>query len=291
MVVVKKATEADSPVINQFTAGEEGTFLQHVYASWQRQEGLYLAEIEGKPIGFCGLIFPAPTEAQILGIRLLPQYQKEAIGRQFVIALIQVAQASGCNIVRMLTSTENYETQAALQRNLDFYRRGTWVVGFREKLVPEASHQMRALKPVGTELLEDLWQFLQYSLTYRHSEGLLFKPEYTYRSFSKSHLSKLLEAGQVYATVEGDMVTGVAVAQCNDDVLVLRYIDARMPMAMDLLQGVVAAWADCSRLTSAVPTSCYRDIQPLLAQMVENHRPDHWLVMEKEVSPLALPRD
>lgn len=290
MVVVKRASDADFAVLARFAEGENADFLRHVYTSWQKQGGLYLAEMEGKLVGFCGLAFPAPTESQILGIRLLPEYQKESIGRQFVIALIQVAQEAGCNIVRMLTSTENYETQAALQRNLNFDRRGTWVVGYRERLVPEAI-QGKPAEPVASDMLEDVWQFLQYSLTYRHSEGLLFKPEYTYRSFSKAHLSRLLNAGQVYAATEGGMVAGVAVAQSSDDVLVLRYIDARMPVVLDLLKGVVAGRDNCRWLTSAVPTSCYRDIKPVLEQMVENHQPDHWLVMEKEVSPLALPRD
>ena len=289
MVVIKKAGGQDCELLARINEDENPDFLCHVYTSWQQQGGLFLAEREGELVGFCGLTFPAPTEAQILGIRLLPEYQKETIGREFVIALIQEAQQAGCNIVRMLTSTENYETQAALQRNLNFERRGTWVVGYREKLVlPETG--ITPLPPFGPHDLEEVWQFLQYSLTYRHSEGLLFKPEYTYRSFSKAHLGRLLEKGQVYGAYEGDMLAGVAVAQICDDVLVIRYIDARMPVVPELLQGLLAG-KDVSLLTSAVPTSGYRDIKPVLERMLEKHQPDHWLVMEKEVSPLAMPRD
>ncbi len=289
MVVIRKAGGQDCELLARINEDENADFLCHVYTSWQKQGGLFLAEREGELVGFCGLTFPAPTEAQILGIRLLPDYQKENIGRDFVIALIQEAQQAGCNIVRMLTSTENYETQAALQRNLSFERRGTWVVGYREPLVSSIT-SAPPLKPFTPDGLEEVWQFLQYSLTYRHSEGLLFKPEYTYRSFSKAHLGRLMDAGQVYGAYEGDMLAGVAVAQVCDDVMVIRYIDARMPVVPELLHGLLAD-KDVSLLTSAVPTSCYRDVKPVLEKLVEKHQPDHWLVMEKEVSPLAMPRD
>lgn len=291
MVVVRQAGDGDSAIVSEISKHYDSELIRFIYKSWQQQGGLYIAELEGKAVGFCGLAFPAPTESQILGIRLLPEYQKEAVGRQFVIALMQVAQERGCNIVRMLTSTQNFETQAALQRNLSFERRGTWVIGYQETLQKKFCSGTE-IEPAPPEMLEDIWQFLQYSLTYRHCEGLIFNMGYSFRSFSKVYLSQLLEQGHVYVCIEGGTIAGIAVAHCQEGTMVLRYIDAKPPVILDLLQGIFCGKdCDCQYIISAVPGDAYRDVKPFLEHAIEKHSPDNWLVMEKEVSPLALPRD
>ena len=291
MVVIRQAGDGDHEIISEIGKHYDSEFIRFVYKTWQNQGSLYFAEQEGTLVGFCGLAFPSPTESQILGIRMLPKYQREDVGRQFVIALMQVAQERGCNIVRMLTSTSNFETQAALQRNLNFERRGTWVVGYREKLQKKFCSGTK-IEPAPPEMLDDIWQFLQYSLTYRHSEGLIFNIGYSFRSFSKAYLSQLLGLGQVYVSRDGDTLAGIAVAHSEEDTLILRYVDARPPVVLDLLQGIICGQeCDCQYLISAIPADAYREVKPFLEHAVESHTPDNWLVMEKEVSPLALPRD
>jgi len=256
-----------------------------------QQGSLYIAEEDDKTIGYCCLTFPAPTEAQILGIRLVPEFKKEAIGRQFVINLMQVAQEKGCNTVRILTGIDNWETQAALQRNLDYERRGSWVVGYREKL-RKTFCSAKLIEPAPVESLDDIWHYLQYSLTYRRSEGLIFSNDYTLRGFTKAYLARLLEEKQVYIITQAEMIAGVAVARCQEDAMVLRYVDARPPATLDLLQGIICAKeCDCQYLTSAIPADAYSEVKPYLEHCLENHGPDKWLVMEKEVMPLALPRE
>jgi N-acetylglutamate synthase-like GNAT family acetyltransferase len=289
MVVVRPASEGDRGIIAEISKHYDSNLIRLLYNTWLQQGNLYVAEEKGKTIGFCCLAFPAATEAQILGIRLLPEYQKETVGKQFVIALMQVAQGRGCNIVRVITSTENWETQAALQRNLYFERRGAWVIGYREKMQRKNCSGLR-IEPSPPEMLEDIWQFLQYSQTYRRSEGLIFTSGYAFRSFSKAYLSQLLEEGQVYVSLEDRMLAGVACARFEGDTMVLSYIDARPHAIPDLLQGIICRQKQ-QYLVSAVPMDCYLEVKPLLTHIVEGHNPDRWLVMEKEVSPLALSRD
>ena len=183
MVAVRPAVESDRITIAEINKHYDSNLIHLVHNTWQQQGSMYIAEIKGKGIGFCGLVFPAPTEAQILGIRLLPDYRKEQTGRDFIIALMQVAQGKGCNVVRMLTSSENYETQAALQRNLSFERCGTWVIGYGEELSRVSSGD-KELVSAPPELLEDIWSFLQYSQAYQRSQGLIYTDLYTFRSFS-----------------------------------------------------------------------------------------------------------
>lgn len=291
MVVVRPANDNDRTVVTEISKHYDSNLIRLVYNTWQQQGWLYVAEQQGKPIGFCCLNFPAPTEAQILGIRLLPEYKKEAIGQQFVIALIQTAQERGCNSVRVLTSTENWETQAALQRNLAFQRRGTWYIGYQEKIRAKVMPAAKQ-KPASADQLNDIWQFLQYSKTYQRSEGLIFTSSYSFRSFSKAYLAQLLEHGRVFAGFEGGMVAGVACAYLDGTTLVLSYLDAPSPVVSDLLQEIIGAYKGKSHhLISAIPANCYGEVKPFLAAALEKHNPDNWLVMEKEVSPLALPRE
>lgn len=291
MFSVRQAKETDRTMISEISKLYDSNLVHLVPNAWLQQGNLYIAEDEGNIMGFCCLIFPAPTEAQVLGIRLLPEYRKEAIGRQFVIALLQIAQEKGCNTVRTLTSTENWETQAALQRNLGFERRGSWVVAYREKLRKKLS-STSPLNPASLDLLDDVWLYLQYSQTYRRSEGLIFGDDYTLRGFTKAYLAKLLEGGQVYVFQEAETVTGVAVARCQEGIMALCYVDAAPHVILDLLQGIICAKeSDCKFLTSAIPYEVYGNVKPYLEHCVENHIPDRWLVMEKEVLPLALPRD
>lgn len=250
---------------------------------------MYIAEIEGKAVGFCSLAFPAPTEAQILGIRLLPEYHHEQMGRDFIISLLQVAQEKGCNVVRVLTSSENYETQAALQRNLDFIRSGSWMIGYGEEInCPSCSGPV--VEAASPELLEDIWQFLQYSQVYRRSHGQIYTRDYAFRNFSKVYLSKQLAAGKVYAWQEEEGIVGVAVANVDGDTLILNYLDAKPHIVRDLLAGVIRS-NEAKQLTVAVPIDIYSEAKPLLEKVVTRHHPDQWLVMVKEVSPLATSRD
>jgi N-acetylglutamate synthase-like GNAT family acetyltransferase len=291
LLSVRQATETDRTVISEISKHYDSNLVHLMHNTWMQQGSLYIAEADGTVIGFCCLTFPAPTEAQILGIRLRPEYRKESLGRQFVIALLHLAQERGCNIVRTLTSAENWETQAALQRNLDFERRGSWVVAYREKLRKKFC-SAELIEPAAPALLDEIWDYLQYSLTYRRSEGLIFGGDYTLRGFTKAYLAKLLAEGQVYVCQEGEMVAGVAVASCQGDTMVLRYVDARPHVILELLQGIICSKeCDCQFLTSAVPADTYGDAKPYLEHCVENHVADRWLVMEKEVLPLALPRE
>ncbi|HBI56711.1 MAG TPA: hypothetical protein DDY38_07785 [Firmicutes bacterium] len=289
MVAVRLAGEGDRAAIAEISKHYDSNLIHLVYNTWQQQGSLYIAEVEGKVIGFCCLTFPAPTEAQILGIRLLPEYQKEQTGRDFIISLMQIAQEKGCNVVRMLTSSENYETQAALQRNLNFERSGTWVIGCGEELnsVPCSGPALESASPA---LLEDIWQFLQYSQTYRRSQGLIYTDLYAFRSFSKAHLSQQLAAGKVFAWLEGDTVAGVALADLAKDTISLNYLDAKPHAVKDLLAGIICN-RKCKHLTSAMPLDSYWEAKPFLEKIIAQHRPDQWLVMVKEVSPLASTRD
>lgn len=288
MIGVRLAGESDRSAVAEISKHFDSNLIHLVYNRWQQQDALYLAEIEGKTVGFCGLVFPAATEAQILGIRLLPEYQKETIGRDFIIALMQVAQENGCNVVRMLTAIENYETQAALQRNLNFTRCGTWAISHGEQL-EELDKNQAGVQAAGPELLEDIWSFLQYSPAYQHSQGLIYTDFYAFRSFSKAYLLQQLESGQVFARREGDALAGVAVAEMADRTIILRYLDAKAHGIKELLLGVLQQH-EGEKLTAAMPQESYQVAQPFLDEVVVNHRRDLWLVMAKEVSPLAYPR-
>lgn len=289
MFNLRQATETDRNVISEISKHYDSKLVHLVHNTWMQQGKLYVAEAEDNIIGFCSLTFPAPTEAQIMGVKLRPEYRKETIGRQFVISLLQQAQGRGCNIVRTLTSTENWETQAALQRNLDFERRGTWVVAYREKLRAK-SPSANPIKPAATQSLDEIWDYLQYSKTYRRSEGLIFGNDYSLRGFTKAYLAKLLAEEQVYLYQEEETVAGVAVILHQEDTMILRYVDARPQVTLDLLQGIISA-DKCQYLSSAVPAEIYGDVKSFLEHCVESHVPDRWLVMEKEVLPLALPRE
>lgn len=288
-MVVRPAGEGDRATISEISKHYDSNLIHLVYNTWQQQGSMYIAEVEGKVIGFCCLAFPAPTEAQILGIRLLSEYQTEPMGKDFIISLMQVAQEKGCNVVRMLTSSVNYETQAALQRNLNFERSGTWVIGYGEELNgPPCSG--RVLEAAPPELLGDIWQFLQYSQTYRRSQGLIYTDLYAFRSFSKAYLSQQLAAGRVFPWQEDGAIAGVAIADFAKDAITLNYLDAKPHVVKDLLAGIICS-SKGRHLTSAMPLDSYLEAKPFLEKIVAQHRPDHWLVMVKEVSPLASSRD
>jgi len=289
MVVVRPAGEGDRSAIAEISKHYDSNLIHLVYNTWQQQGTLYVAEIEGKVVGFCCLAFPAPTEAQILGIRLLPEFQSEQTGRNFIISLMQVAQEKGCNVVRMLTSSVNYETQAALQRNLNFERSGAWVISYGEDLKGPPCYRP-ALKTAPPALLGDIWNFLQYSQIYRRSQGLIYTDLYAFRSFSKAYLSQLLAAGKVYAWLDGDAIAGVAVADVANGTIILSYLDAKPHVIRDLLAGIICD-KDAKNLTIAMPLDSYMEAKPFLEKIVAQHRPDQWLVMVKEVSPLASSRD
>lgn len=289
MVTVRPANENDRGAISDISKHFDSNLIHFVYNTWQQQGSMYIAEEEGKAVGFCSLAFPAPTEAQILGIRLLPEYHNEQTGRDFIISLMQVAQEKGCNVVRVLTSNENYETQAALQRNLDFIRSGSWIIGYGEEINCAASSRT-VLQAASSELLEDIWQFLQYSQIYRRSQGLIFTKDYAFRSFSKVYLSKQLAAGKVYVWNEDEAIAGVAIANVDGDTIILNYLDAKPHITKDLLAGVICR-KGVKQLTSAMPFETYLEAKPFLEKVIIRHQPDQWLVMVKEVSPFATSRE
>lgn len=288
MLGIKLARETDRPVIAEISKHYDSNLIHLVHNRWLQQGSLYIAETEGKAVGFCGLTFPAPTEAQILGIRLLPEYRKEQMGRDFIIALMQVAQEKGCNVVRLLTASENYETQAAMQRNLNFARCGSWVISYGEELCCPSTGQKK-LKAAQTTELEDIWNFLQYSPTYQRSQGLIHTDLYAFRSFTKAYLSQQLAVGQVYAWSEGEDLAGVAILNQANETVILNYLDAKPHAVRDFLAQIIHC-RPTRYLTAAMPFDSYQEARPFLAELVVHHQPDQWLVMAKEVSPLAPPQ-
>lgn len=289
MLAVRLARENDRAAIAEISKQYNSNLVPLVYNSWQQQGTMYVAEIEGKVIGICGLVFPALTEAQILGIRLLPEHQKEQVGRDFIIALMQVAQEKGCNVVRLLTGHENYETQAALQRNLSFGRCGAWVIGYGEEITSPLPEGPGLAVAAVTEL-EDIWSYLQYSQNYRRSQGLVYTDLYAFRNFSKAYLSQQLVAGNVYAWQEDSGLAGVAIAEFASDTIILSYLDAKPHAVGRLLRGILGGHS-ARHLTTAVPLESYADAKPFLEELSRFHRPDQWLVMAREVTPLAMPRE
>lgn len=94
----------------------------------------------------------------------------------------------------------------------------------------------------------------------------------------------------MYAWQEEEGIAGVAVANMDGDTLVLNYLDAKPHSVRDLLAAILCAH-EAKYLTAAVPVDIYQEAKPLLEKVVARHQPDQWLVMVKEVSPLATSRD
>lgn len=71
--------------------------------------------------------------------------------------------------------------------------------------------------------------------------------------------------------------------------MVISYLDGKPRALPKLLRGIVRR--SPGHLTAAMAADIYADARPYLEEILVQHQPDHWLVMAKEVSPLAAPRE
>ncbi len=112
-VVIRRARLDDEPHIREFTKHtfDFGDYIGDAFASWVRSGcDVWVAEINGTPIGVTCVDYPAPGEAWFQGMRVHPDYRRREVATLLTKTCIAGARKRGAHIARAVIDSDNYKS-------------------------------------------------------------------------------------------------------------------------------------------------------------------------------------
>ncbi len=112
-VVIRRARLDDEPYIREFTKHtfDFGDYVGDAFASWLRSGcDVWVAEINGTPIGVTCVEYPAPGEAWFQGMRVHPDYRRQGTATILTEACIAGARKRGARTARAAIDSDNYRS-------------------------------------------------------------------------------------------------------------------------------------------------------------------------------------
>ncbi len=239
-ILVREARPSDRNAVFRFSRKTFvwGDYIPEVWDEWLRQKNgkVFVATIEGKPVGISHIEIDSPQEAWLSGGRPHPEYRKIGVATAVTERCLLYARKKGVKIVRLATQSNNLAAQAALNK-----------MGF--KLISEFV-QMTSSNPIKEESLNSrlarrgetqaIWKYLETSKAFRRSAGLytlvfhyFSLTESIIRSFIKNNAALVHEKD---CLIDGLILIDHTVGQIWDEPSVQTcYVDGKRTAVIDMI--------------------------------------------------------
>jgi RimJ/RimL family protein N-acetyltransferase len=190
--VVREATASDRDLVLQFCqcTFEWGDYIENVWDYWLTDPSgrLFVATLEGKPIGMSHVVIVKRGEAWVEGARVGPEFRRIGVASLLNEASLKWASKHGANVVRAVTDSPNLVAQKALTK-FGFRFVSEWVMTEFDGCQLEAGERARFAE---TSDLDAVWGFLQGSESFEKSGGL-YTVVFRWKSLDKSDLRKFVD--------------------------------------------------------------------------------------------------
>ena len=121
-IIVRPGRPDDVPFLQTFTRNtfEWGDYVADALEDWLKEPGdLWVAEVQGKPVGVNHVRYLSSDEAWFEGIRVHPDYRRMGVGTRLTEAAIKGARERGAKVARVAIDGDNYKSQA-MSRSIGF---------------------------------------------------------------------------------------------------------------------------------------------------------------------------
>jgi len=171
-IFVRKARSSDREAVFSFCekTWSWGDYVPKVWDKWlkQRNGGVFVATINGMPVGISHLSVDKPHEVWLSAARTDPKYRRMGVATAITRKCLEYAKKKGAKVARLVTGSNNEAAQAVLE-TLDFEPIAEFVEMVTENVTDERSKKSRWAEKDETE---EIWNYLQNSETYRSAAGL-----------------------------------------------------------------------------------------------------------------------
>lgn len=194
---------------------EWGDYIEHVWDEWlhSAQGKLFVATIDGQPVGIANIRMLNKTEAWLEGMRVDPTFRQQGIASALYDAQLAEAMRRGATIARLITESTNAAAIRLLERG--FMRRVGAFAPFRALPVTAPSKRQYGLETPALATvadLDDTIDYLNVSNIFPAVGGLYYKG-FTAYSITSELLAEKIAAAQLYILRRWDRLDGLAVVE------------------------------------------------------------------------------
>jgi RimJ/RimL family protein N-acetyltransferase len=167
-----------------------GDYIPKVWDKWLKEKNgrVFVATIDGVPIGISYLSIDKPHEVWLGGARTDPNYRRIGVATAITKKCLEYAKRKAAKVARLVTESDNIAAQTVAQK-LGFKPIAEFVEMTTENITEENSKKSRWAEETETEAL---WDYIQTSETYRKTAGL-YTVLFHWFSLEKHDLKRFVE--------------------------------------------------------------------------------------------------
>ncbi len=214
---VRRAREEDREAVLAFCSQtwEWGDYIEYVWDEWLHdpQSALFVATMDGQPVGVANIRMLNATEAWLEGMRVDPAFRQHGIASALFEAQITEALRRNALTARLITESTNTAAIRLIERS--FMRRVSAFAPFHAEPVTAPSKRQYGMdRPtLATSAdIDDIIDYLNVSNIFP-AVGGLYNQGFTAYSITGELIAKKVAAQQIYILRRWDRLDGLAMVE------------------------------------------------------------------------------
>ena len=239
-IFVRKARGSDHEAVFKFCENtwSWGDYIPRVWNKWLKQKGgrLFVATIDGVPVGISHVSVDKPHEAWLRGARTDPNYRLKGVATAIARKCLEYTKKKGAKVMRLVTESDNEAAQAVLQK-LGFEQVTEFVNMKNERLTTEKAEASGWATKNDVEML---WNHLQSSEIYSKAAGL-YTVLYHWFSLEEEDLARFVEERKaiVHENEKGEtdglvLIEDATAREWHENTIQTCYIDGNYNATLDM---------------------------------------------------------
>ena len=175
-MIIRFAEPKDREFIVDFTRNtwEHGDYIEDVWDTWINDTvgKLFVAEVDGKPVGIMHVTFLTPDYAWLEGARVHPDYRGRGVATELNKACMKWAKENGAKKVGLITAETNYPAHKASEK-VGMEKVAQWIFGRidLDKFEVDSKINLKEVKTARTSDFKDITNFLSESEGFKKVSG------------------------------------------------------------------------------------------------------------------------
>jgi len=239
---VRRARSSDRKAVFRFCAKtwSWGDYVPKVWDKWLKEKNgrVFVATIDGVPVGISHLTIDKPHEAWLSGARTAPNYRRMGVATAITKKCLEYAAQKGAKVARLATESHNVAAKAVLQR-LGFQPIAEFVEMITENVTEEESKNSKWAEKNETETV---WNHLKTSETYSKAAGL-YTVMFDYFSLEKQDLQRFIKhrSAIVHRSEKGEvdgltLIDDATAREWRENTMQTCYIDGDYNAVFDMVK-------------------------------------------------------